>query len=113
MLFAAVVLAGCGNNQTASTPATNSTASSVSGNPLNAPAEYGNALANAQNRAVKTIDVAALNQAVQMYYAQEGKFPKDLNDLVKEKLIDHIPNAPRGMKIVYDAAAGQVNVVNE
>ena len=58
------------------------------------------------------MDVAALNQAVQMFNVQEGRLPKDLNELVEKKLIAKIPDAPYGMKLQYDAATGTVSVVN-
>jgi hypothetical protein len=41
----------------------------------------------------------------------EGHFPKDLNELVEKKYIAQIPSAPNGMKIVYDASKGDVQVV--
>jgi hypothetical protein len=104
----ALLLAGCGEKQTTPVAATNTT----SGNPLNAPADYLGGLANAQNRAIKTVDVAALNQAVQMFNVQEGRLPKDLNELVEKKLIARVPDAPYGMKLQYDASTGTVSVVN-
>jgi len=104
-LVVALFLIGCGKSQ--NPPPANSS----SANPLNAPAEYGNALANGQNKALKTIDLVSLNQAIQMFQVQEGRFPKDLNELVDSKLIAKIPDAPRGMKLNYDAAAGKVTMV--
>jgi hypothetical protein len=43
----------------------------------------------------------------------QGRYPKDLNELVSEKFIPRIPDAPAGMKIVYDANAGTVKVVKQ
>ena len=54
-----------------------------------------------------------LTQAIQLFNAQEGRNPKDLNELVEKKYIGQIPDAPYGMKIVYDATAGQVKVVKQ
>jgi hypothetical protein len=62
---------------------------------------------------VKTVDVASLNQALQLFNVQEDRFPKDLNELVEKKYIPKIPDAPYGMKIVYDAKAGNVKVVKQ
>lgn len=112
MLLAGILtlfLVGCGDNPGAASPATNS----AGGNPLNAPGDYLNAITKGQQRAVKTVDTAALNQAVQMFQVDKGRFPKDLNELVAEKFIPKIPEAPAGMKIVYDAAAGTVKVLKE
>jgi hypothetical protein len=74
--------------------------------------DYGNTLVNAKKTADKTIDVAALNQEVQLFYAQEGRFPKTLEELTPS-YISKIPVAPLGYKIEYDAAKGEVQVVKQ
>ncbi len=63
--------------------------------------------------AEKTIDTAALNRSVQLFYAQEDRFPKDLNELVTKRYLPSLPEAPYGTKIVYDAAKGEVKIVNQ
>jgi len=103
--------AGCGEKSDKSTQPTNAAASD--GNPLNAPANYLGGLAKGQQSAVKTVDTSSLNQHIQLFNVQEGRFPKDLNELVEKKYIPKIPEAPHGMKIVYDANAGSVKVVKE
>ena len=105
---AAVALWGCGDSSNESSQPTNSVSS---GNPVTAPADYLGAVGSAKQRAVKTIDTASLNQAIQMFHVSEGRFPKDLNELVTMKYIARIPEAPYGHKIVYNAANGQVSVV--
>ena len=111
-LLGALCLAGCGDSQStpSKTTATNNTAS---GNPLTAPVDYLDALGKSRNTAVKVLDTAAVNQAVQLFNAQEGRFPKDLNELVTSGLIARVPDAPPGMKLSYDAATGTVKVVNK
>jgi hypothetical protein len=104
-LVAVSFLVGCGKTQRP--PAAAATGTS----PLNAAAEYGGALANGQNKAVATIDVAALDQAIELFNVQEGRFPKNLDELVEKKLMSVIPDAPRGMKLSYDAATGTVKLV--
>ena len=74
--------------------------------------DYGNTLVNAKKTADKTIDVAALNQEVQLFYVQEGRFPKTLEELTPS-YISKIPVAPLGYKIEYDAAKGEVKVVKQ
>jgi hypothetical protein len=59
----------------------------------------------------KTIDAIAINQAISLFHATEGRFPKDLNELVTEKYMPKVPDAPYGMKIVYDADRGQARIV--
>lgn len=104
------VLLGCGKKEaTSSSSATNSPA--AGGNPLTAPVDYLGAIAKAKKVSEKTIDTASLNQAVQLFQASEGRLPKDLNELVTEKYLPRLPDAPYGMKIVYNAANGQVKVV--
>jgi len=109
-LMVGLSFVGCSENS--DTPA-QTTNSSTSGNPLTAPVDYLGAISKAQKIAVKTIDTAALNQAIQLFNAQEGRNPKDLNELVEKKYIGQIPDAPYGMKIIYDANAGTVKVVKQ
>lgn len=100
--IATLFLAGCGKSD-----------SGNSGNPLNAPADYVGALGNGKNKAVTVVDLASLKQAIQMFNVNEGRYPKDLNELVTAKLISKIPDAPVGKKIAYDSATGEVSMVSE
>jgi hypothetical protein len=104
-----VLLVGCGDQSKSGTQTTNAS----SGNPLTAPVDYLAAAGKAQQSAVKTVDTASLNQAIQMFNVDNGRYPKDLNELVEKKYIPRIPDAPYGMKIVYDEKAGQVKVVKQ
>jgi len=91
---------GCGDSsKSVSTPEKN-------------PADVNNPLVNAKRVADKTVDTAALNQAVQLFNVQEGRLPKDLQELVP-KYIAKIPDAPLGYKIAYDATKGEVSVVRQ
>jgi hypothetical protein len=110
-LAASLVLMGCGECCNKPSDGTNSAAGG--GNPLNAPADYVGALGKAQQSAVKTVDTTSLNQAIQLFNVENGRNPKDLSELVEKKFIPKIPDAPRGMKLDYDAAAGKVKVVQE
>jgi hypothetical protein len=108
-LAASFLLVGCGGSSDKPPQTTNGAASSSS--PLSAPADYVGALGKAQQTAAKTADTTSLNQAIQMFNVENGRNPKDLNELVEKKLIPKIPEAPRGMKLDYDATAGKVKVV--
>ena len=101
--------AGCGDHSDKPTQASNSTSSSSS--PLTAPADYVGALGKAKQDATKTAGTASLDQAIQAFGADKGRNPKDLEELVKEKYLPKIPDAPYGMKFQYDATAGTVRVV--
>jgi hypothetical protein len=116
---AGLLLAGCGNNNSGSHPqgtntsqTTNSEPKYDTGNPITAPVDYIGAVGQAQKYAVKQIDLAYLNQAIQLFNTQEGRLPKDLNELVPN-YVAKIPNAPYGYKIVYDASDGTVKVVKQ
>jgi hypothetical protein len=116
----AAFLAGCGDNNSKKTAqATNAPAGSTNaspnyntGNPLTAPVDYLGAVVQAQKYAEKQIDLAYVNQAIQTFNAGEGRYPKDLQEMVPNYL-GKIPQAPYGYKIVYDANAGTVKVVKQ
>ena len=103
---AASLLTGCGDN---SKPAS---AVKAVDNVVSAPVNYVGAVAQAQKQAEKVIDVSAINQAVQMFQAGEGRLPKDLSELVPNYLAK-IPAAPFGYKIVYNPATGTASVVKQ
>lgn len=107
-LFTVLLLVGCNKNPTTPTAATNTAAG---GNPLNAPNEYLGAMDKGRRRAISTVDIAQINQAIQVFNTDHDRFPKDLNELVAEKLLVKVPDAPYGMKIDYDPATGTVKVV--
>jgi ABC-type glycerol-3-phosphate transport system substrate-binding protein len=109
LMSSLLVLAGCGDKSTSSTT-TNTTSSS--GSPLTAPVDYLAAAAKAQQSAVKTVDVTSLDKAIQLFNVDQGRNPKDLNELVP-KYIPQMPVTPYGTKLVYDANAGKVTVVKE
>jgi len=107
-----VWLVGCGQkDETQPAKSTNETA--ATGNPLTAPVDYLGAIAKAKKNSVKTIDTVSLNHAIQFFNTAEGRYPKDLNELVTEGYAPRIPDAPYGMKIVYDATRGEVRVVQQ
>ena len=105
-----LLLAGCGKKYDQPAPATNAPAS---GSLLTAPVDYLGAAAKAQQSAVKTVDTTSLNKAIEMFNVQEGRFPKDLNELVEKKFIPQLPTPPFGTKLEYDANAGTVRVVKQ
>ena len=109
VLAMAVVLAGCGddNSKTASNTATTPASPTVTNTPYSM--NYLGTLAAADKQAVKTVDVASLNKALSEFNVQEGRFPKTLQELVPS-YIAHVPEAPFGYKLNYDATAGEVTV---
>ena len=110
-LAASLFLIGCG--ESSDKPAQPTNGATGGSSPLSAPADYVGALGKAKQTAVKTADTATLNQAIQMFNVDQGRNPKDLNELVEKKFYPKLPDAPNGMKLEYDATAGKVTVVKQ
>jgi len=124
-----LLLVGCGQKQKEQTPkqATNAPANPASapaapapapeatagGNPITAPVDYLAAVGKGKIQAEKTIDTVGLNQAIQMFNVQEGRYPKTLNELVQKEFIRVLPTAPYGMQIAYDPNTGTVKIVRK
>ena len=113
---AGLLLAGCGNNNSSPHPQGTNTSQTTnttdSAHPAAPSGGYLGALMQADKYAVKTIDVSYLNEAVQLFNTQEGRLPKDLNELVPN-YVGKLPVPPYGTKLVYDATAGTVKVVKQ
>ncbi len=99
---------GCG--EPSEKTATSTNASSSASSPANAPADYLRAIANGQQSAVKTVDTTSLDKAIQLFNVDNGRNPKDLNELVQKKYIAKIPDVPFGTRLVYDATQGSVQI---
>jgi hypothetical protein len=108
VVAAALVLCGCGKEENAPPPAPAPVAAPASS--PGASGGYLGALVNGQQKAVKTIDVTSLNEELQLFNAQEGRYPKDLDELVTQHYLGQLPAPPAGMTFVYDAAQGKVSV---
>ena len=83
------------------------------GSAASAPADYLKSAANSQKRAVKTIDIVALNKTIETFYVQEGRFPKSLDELVDKNFLRALPQLPPGVKFNYDTNNGLVTVEKE
>lgn len=107
--FTLCLATGCGDkSSTGSTQETNASSS-----PLTAPVDYLGAVGKAQQAAIKGVDVASITHAIQLFQTEHGRYPKDLNELVKEGDLGKIPEAPYGTKLVYDPNTGTVKVVKQ
>ena len=87
--------------------------STGAGSIIAAPAEYVGALGRAQQSADKSIDLAGYKQAITMFQAQEGRYPKTLNELVTSGTMRKLPEPPHGMEVQYDPATGNVRIVKK
>lgn len=108
ILMAGLLLTGCSKKEDPAEVPTGS-----SGNPVTAPVDYLGAVVKGKKTADKTLDAVALNQAVQLFQVQEGRYPKDLNELVGPNYLSKLPTPPAGMKFDYNPVTGQVKVVSE
>ena len=107
VLLVGLFISGCGDSsRSSSSKPTNAS----SGNPITAPVDYLGAVGQAQKSAAKTASSAGLTEAIKMFEAQEGRLPKNLNELVPE-YISKIPAPPAGMKYSYNPADGSLKVV--
>jgi len=118
LVGAGLLLAGCGKKESAQKPAGTNQAGTnqpstnqASGSLLTAPVDYVGALGQAKRASEKVVDTAALNQTIQLFYAQEDRFPTNLNELVTMRYLPSLPKPPYGMKFDYDARLGQLKVV--
>ncbi len=105
-----LAMTGCGKKaETPKPPATNTT--SEVGNPLTLPADYLGAINRAQKVAIKTIDTASLRKNIDLFYAQEDRYPKDLNELIAKHYLPELPKLPRGTEYDYDPKTGAIKVL--
>lgn len=105
-MLATLLFGGCNDSSQTNTSSSSGNKSSVN----TAPAEYLNRAAKAQKRAVKTVDVTAMNKAIESFYVQQGRFPKDLLELVEKGLLPRIPELPDKATWVYDSKNGVVSI---
>ncbi len=99
LLIVGIMAGGCGKEQSAA--------------PASAPSGYVGALVKGQQTAVKVVDVTSLNQDIQLFNVQEGRNPKDLDELVTQHYIGQLPDPPQGMKFVYDESQGKVSLASQ
>jgi hypothetical protein len=107
-IAALFITTGCNPSSSSSqSPSTNASANATNADSV----PYYGAMIKAKRNATTTADVASLKPAIDQFQVEKGRFPKDLNELVQEKYISKVPDAPYGMKLDYDPATGVVKVV--
>jgi len=110
LILVAGLCVACKKNQEASS-STDTNPPAASGNPVTAPVDYLGAVAKAKRTADAKLESASINKSVQLFYAQEGRYPRDLNELVRPEYLPRLPQPPAGMKYDYNPATGQVKIV--
>ena len=104
-LMAGLIFAGCKKEDA------QKSSTEPGGNPVTAPVDYLAAAAKAKQNAAKTVSSAGLDKAIQLFAANEGRYPKDLNELVRPDYLNAIPPPPAGMQYSYNPTNGVVKVV--
>ncbi len=78
--------------------------------PLNAPAKYGETMGKAMKKAKIMDIVLPLKNSIDVFYIEEGRYPKSLQELVDKGYIKKIPKPPEGMQYYYDPKTGKIEV---
>jgi hypothetical protein len=114
LVAAGLFLTGCGksSSSTNQSATSNATPNYANGNPITVVPDYLGAVGQAQKYSISQIDLAQLKQAIQEFNAAEGRYPKNLQELIPNYLAK-IPNVPAGYQIAYDATSGNVKVVQQ
>jgi hypothetical protein len=58
-------------------------------------------------------ELTRITRAIQSFAINNERPPKDLNELVRAKLLPSIPAAPAGKKFVYDPSHMSIKLVNQ
>ena len=103
--FAFAFFAGCGKNEPAPAAPPPQTQSAPSSD------GYLGTITKAQKQAVGKLDTVSIDAAINRFQVDEGRNPKDLNELVAKKYLAELPKAPVGKKFEYDANTGTVKLV--
>ncbi|MBK8476024.1 MAG: hypothetical protein IPL39_06830 [Opitutaceae bacterium] len=73
-------------------------------------AEYGKNLSNAEKTAAQVTGLTTLTQAVKQFEVMEGRYPRNLDELIVGRYFAKLPVPPRGKRFLYDAKTGKVDV---
>jgi hypothetical protein len=123
ILIPGLILSGCGKSKKPETPQAAPPEQAVSAeaiaapappappHPSQAPAESGDRPIPANMQDV-SLDLESLNIILDNYYTAYEKVPKDINDMIRLKLIKRAPTPPPGKKYVIDPKKHKINVVD-
>ncbi len=79
---------------------------------MNAAEQYANVMVKTRQKAKGMDSVLPLKQLVDSYWAEQGKYPASLQELVTNGYINELPAPPAGMEFTYDPATGSVALQN-
>jgi len=111
LIAGSLLLAGCGRKQQADQK--NQLTNNNSGNPITAPVDYLGAVNQARKTAIRRIDTASLQNAINLFNAQEDRYPRDLNELAQKHYIQAVPQLPPGSRFNYNAQNGEIQIIRQ
>ncbi len=106
---AGLVATGCGQKKSAQNLLTNNN----TGNPITAPVDYLGAVNQARKTALKRIDLASLQNAINLFNGQEDRFPRTLDEVVEKHYIAALRALPPGSRYEYNPQTGEVRAVQK
>ena len=108
-LVAAALFVGCGNNNTAKEE---NTATETNPPPAANNVDYLGAMGQAQKQATKVIDISTIQEAINLFHAEEDRYPESLEELVTSgTYLPSLPELPKGLTYSYSPKTGKVKVV--
>jgi hypothetical protein len=107
LVASVLLLAGCGKKEQSKNSLTNNS----SGNPITAPVDYLGAVNQARKSAIGRIDIASMQNAINLFNAQEDRYPRDLNELAQKHYIQAVPQLPAGSRFIYNPQNGEIRIV--
>ena len=111
LALSCLLLGGCGKKEDAAT--TTKSTNDKSGNPLTAPVDYLGAVNQARKTAAARVDIASLQNAINLFHAQEDRYPRDLNELARERYIQAVPELPAGSRFAYNPQTGEIRIIRQ
>jgi hypothetical protein len=111
LVVCCLLLGGCGKKEPVVQK--NLLTNNASGNPVTAPVDYLGAVNQARKSAIGRIDIASLQNAINLFNAQEDRYPRDLNELAEKHYIQAVPPMPAGSRFVYNPRTGDIRIVRQ
>ena len=96
---------GCGKKDPNAKP------DALGANPAMAPLDYLAAQGKAKKFAEKTINMVEIQSAIQKFQAMEDRYPRNFTELVQQHYLGVMPEAPTGMRFVYNPTTGLAQLV--
>lgn len=96
---------GCGKKDPNAKP------DALGANPAMAPLDYLAAQGKAKKFAEKTINMVEIQSAIQKFQAMEDRYPRNFTELVQQHYLGAMPEAPTGMRFVYNPSTGLAQLV--